>query len=238
MTHRLPLPRPGTAHVWVIHLDVSARCAAALRRRALPAGELTRLTRIDHPGARHRFAVTRGVARVLLGRYLGRDPRSLRWTAGRWGKPELAEGGLRFSVSHSGDLGLLAVTRRRAVGVDVEFGRAGLDVESLAGRYFPRAESDLVSAAGPARRLTTYLRLWTRKEACVKAAGERIVDGLGLAVGGSGPLVRGHTGRLRGVWTVRDLAVGVDHVAALAVAGGGPCRVVVRVVRAGVSPAR
>ena len=58
---------------------------------------------------------SRGVLRALLGRYLERDPRELRFVLGPHGKPALGREGmdagedLRFNLSHSGR----ACTRRR-----------------------------------------------------------------------------------------------------------------------------
>ncbi|MFD5466894.1 4'-phosphopantetheinyl transferase family protein [Kitasatospora sp. NPDC127059] len=85
--------------------------------------------------------------------------------------------GVHFSLSHSGELALLAVAPR-PVGVDVETVRSGRDVDRLSRRFFPSQERELVALGGrPA-----FARLWTRKEACVKASGGRLTEGLALPV--------------------------------------------------------
>jgi 4'-phosphopantetheinyl transferase len=64
--------------------------------------------------------------RALLARYVDRDPRALDFVLGPHGKPALlAEEGdpaidLRFNLSHSGSLALVAVSSEREVGVDIE----------------------------------------------------------------------------------------------------------------------
>jgi 4'-phosphopantetheinyl transferase len=81
---------------------------------------------------------------------------------------------LAFSLSHSGDLVLLAVTGGRTVGIDIERLRVGHQVPAAAQRFFPSAEADALRATAPDRRAAAYARLWVRKEACVKAAGGRL----------------------------------------------------------------
>jgi 4'-phosphopantetheinyl transferase len=80
---------------------------------------------------------------------------------------------------------LLAVAGPRDVGVDVESGQAGSRFCALARRYFPVAESHLARCTSPDLRPEVCLRLWVRKEACVKAVGARLGQGLGLLVGGA-----------------------------------------------------
>ncbi|MEV7597964.1 4'-phosphopantetheinyl transferase superfamily protein [Kitasatospora sp. NPDC089797] len=130
------------------------------------------------PGLRRRFVLAHAGTRILLGARLGRPPEQLRFRRGRWGKPAVVDAsGLHFSLSHSGELALLAVAPR-PVGVDVELVRSGRDVDRLSRRFFPCPERELVARGGrPA-----FARLWTRKEACVKASGGRLTEGLALPV--------------------------------------------------------
>ena len=58
---------------------------------------------------RNKFETARGVLRILLGRYLGRDARGLEFEYGSHGKPFIqSETGLRFNIAHSGDMVLYA----------------------------------------------------------------------------------------------------------------------------------
>jgi 4'-phosphopantetheinyl transferase len=174
-------------------------------------------------GQRRRFVVAHGISRSILGDYLGVPPAGLGWQLGACGKPELAGSRLRVNLSHSGGLALLAVTESREIGVDVEQIRAGLPALALAERYYPPAEATQVLAASGLARVWTFLRLLTRKEACVKAAGARLLPALGLPVGsppdpaGRG-LLAGAGGRA-GRWRVRDLPLTGDTVGAVALSG-------------------
>jgi 4'-phosphopantetheinyl transferase len=74
------------------------------------------------PGARQRWTAARWALRRVLGRYLDRDPAGIELSLGERGKPMLAERGtsLRFNLSHSGDLAMIAIGEGREVGVDVQ----------------------------------------------------------------------------------------------------------------------
>ena len=143
--------------------------------------------------------------RALLGRWLERDPAGLRFVLGEHGKPALASGELEFSVSHSGDLVAIAVAEGRAVGIDVERVR-DVEEERVADRLFAPAEAEALRSLPAAERTSEFFRLWTRKEAYVKALGTGIATGLSEV--GEG-------------WTVVDLPVPPGYAGALAAAGEG-----------------
>jgi 4'-phosphopantetheinyl transferase len=91
---------------------------------------------------------------------------------GRYGKPKLQNAEeLRFSVAHSEDVVVLAVTRGRDVGVDVEFARPEDDLLALANRSFSRAEYRALASLPKNQILPAFYRTWTQKEAFVKLLG-------------------------------------------------------------------
>ncbi|NNN31057.1 4'-phosphopantetheinyl transferase superfamily protein [Streptomyces sp. S3(2020)] len=222
-----------TVDVWTVPLDGPSATVARLSR-ILSGRETERADRCRFEADRRRFVIARGTLRRILADHLDVPPRELRLERGRHGKPRLVDSpGLRFNLSHSGELALVAVTRHAEVGVDVDRLRPGLAVEPFAERFFPATDVRFVAAgAGPTERAERFLRLWTRKEAVVKAAGARLTQGLGLAVSaGPGPdaaVVRDPSGRIRGAWSVRDLPVPDGYLAALAVAGTAAPRISVR----------
>lgn len=118
----------------------------------------------------------RGVVRHLLGAYLELPAADLRFDYGDMGQPLLAARGaaadLRFNLSHSGDLLLLAVARRRAVGVDLEPVRSLTHREAIERRVFSAGELLALDALREEQRLRAFYNGWTRKEAFAKATGE------------------------------------------------------------------
>jgi len=221
-----------TARLWLIRTDlpedVLSRLAALLDEH-----ERQRLEAIRDDVSRRRFTAAHGITRLVVGHHSGAPPEAVRWRRGAHGKPELAwpRAPLHVNLSHSGDLALVAVSAHRPVGVDVEVVPRSVDAGRLAARYYPGVEADLVArAGGPADQLDRFIHLWVRKEACVKAAGARLLRGLRLPVVGTGAtvLVRDPTGVLPGPYLVRDLVVPPGFRAAVALAGGRSFRVVRR----------
>jgi 4'-phosphopantetheinyl transferase len=159
-------------HVWLAGLDV-ARQPDDLA--PLSAEERRRAARFHFERDRRRFTAARSCLRRLLGAYLGVSPAAIAFGAGPQGKPHLAgppaASGLRFNLSHAGDLALIAVTREREVGADVECIRPVADLARLAASCFSPAERAQLLALQPDDRLAAFFRGWTRKEAYLKARG-------------------------------------------------------------------
>ena len=119
---------------------------------------------------------------MLLGHYLAARPESIQFSTQGNNKPRLASihsrADLRFNVSHSGSLALVAVTVGNEIGVDVEHLRDVSHVEQIAGRYFHTDEIAAIRSAEPTDRTATFLRCWTAKEAVLKALGIGITSSL------------------------------------------------------------
>ena len=113
--------------------------------------------------------------RDILSRYLRIRPADIKFRYEVNGKPEVVEEQneteLRFNVSHSADVAILAVSCNRAVGVDIEAIREQPDCLELAKRYFSEREYREMVALSPDERRRAFFACWTRKEAFVKACG-------------------------------------------------------------------
>jgi 4'-phosphopantetheinyl transferase len=178
--------RPGQldqteVHLWSLSLDASP---AKLRRLAaiLSPDEKERAKRFRRKGDGERYTIARGTLRLLLGLHLTVEPERLRFSYSPLGKPELAgedaQSGLSFSVSHSGDQALLALARRRRIGVDLERVCSGVNVLELAERFFSPNEFKILRSLPPGIQREAFYCGWTRKEAYLKARGEGISSGL------------------------------------------------------------
>ena len=115
---------------------------------------------------------------MILGRLLEIPPALVRFRPGPGGKPELAPDGgpdpaprLRFNVTHSDDLALIAVSLGRELGVDLERVRAISEADRIVESYFTAAELAQYRGLDGPDRPEAFLRGWTRKEAILKAKG-------------------------------------------------------------------
>ncbi len=123
--------------------------------------------------------LTRAALRRLLAEATGRPAETLAFSQGPHGKPALAGGeALHFNASHSGALALIGISARRPIGVDIELMRENIDELRLAETFFCYAEhAFLERLEGPARRRAFY-RIWTVKEAVLKAFGVGVTTSL------------------------------------------------------------
>lgn len=157
-------------HVWWLDLEPPV---ARLRELEAFLDDDERTTALCFVSDRHRtrFTAGRGAVREILAGYLGRDPRGLRFERGPFGKPRLADQAVQFNFSHSEARGVLAVAREGRIGVDVEHVRDWRDLRELEALCFTRSERRELERLSDDARLRAFFRLWTRKEALLKAAG-------------------------------------------------------------------
>lgn len=134
-------------------------------------------------------AAARQALERLLGDYAGRPgaPAIERGAHGKPFAPELPE--LDFNLTHAGSEILLAFARRQPLGIDLEHTARHFSIEGIARRFFAAAEADALERLPADARGTAFLRLWTHKEAVLKALGEGLSFGLErvqFAFGGDG----------------------------------------------------
>lgn len=111
--------------------------------------------------------------RRVLGLYLEEPAGEIEIAHGAHGKPHLAAepDRLAFNLSHSGELTLVAVTRGREVGIDVERAKPARDLVALAERALSPADATAVREAAGEDRTGVFYELWTRHEARLKCLG-------------------------------------------------------------------
>lgn len=220
-----PPPSPslesGTVHVWRIALDQPDESLRRFRQTLEP-DELNRAGRFHFERHRRHFIVARGFLRSVVARYLETQPEALRFSYGAYGKPALAsEHVLRFNLSHSHEVALLAVALDAELGVDVEHIRADFASEEIARRFFSRAEVEVFNALPKEEQVAAFFRCWTRKEAYIKAIGKGLSQALDafdvtLAPDAQPALLRADDDDASR-WLLTDIDAGTGYSAALAI---------------------
>lgn len=141
-------------------------------------GERQKALAFRLPSMRERYVAARVLLRQTLAGYLQEDPASLQFETGEYGKPCLVCGSLYFNISHTGDFLLIAVADFPDIGIDIETIKPRGSIASLARRCFSDREFDRWLQLPAAAQLEVFYRLWTKKEAFVKAVGRGIALGL------------------------------------------------------------
>lgn len=172
-------------HIWtLIPESVEIAAYAGL----LSAEEMERARRFRFASLFERFVCDHARLRLLLSGYLAQEPQTLRFVENAQGKPRIHDPGcrLRFNMSHTKGLTLMAFCLDAEIGVDVEKLRVIDDCEQLAAMNFSSAESIALQAQPESERNAAFLRCWTRKEAYIKARGEGLslpLDGFSVTLG-------------------------------------------------------
>jgi 4'-phosphopantetheinyl transferase len=229
-----PPPKPALTadevHVWRIALNEPTPNVQDLQN-LLASDEKSRADRFRFDKDRQHFVVVRGLLRVILARYLDLKPSQLRFIYSDYGKPALAPAsttrGLSFNLSHAHELALVAVTRDRLLGIDLEHIRPIPEIEQITERIFSPQEKEMFRAPVGTEKLELFFQYWTLKEAFIKASGEGLSLPLdqfkvGPILDESAPLlsVKGDP-QEASRWSLRKLTPAPGYVAALAVEGQG-----------------
>lgn len=196
----------------------------------LSVDEILRARRFHFDKHRRAFIMTRGTMRQILSLYTNITPADLSFRYGRRGKPRLSNEvnnylDIRFSISHSGNLSLLAVTRGLEIGVDVEAMNPKLPLEEIAKRFFSANENRKLWQLPLALQAECFFSCWTRKEAYLKALGEGLAVPLDSFDVAFGPGVRAALLEVRtnnseaSRWSMYNVAVAKGYKAALVVEG-------------------
>lgn len=167
---------PGEVRLWWTSVEESAPFVGSLQA-LLDEEDLERAARFRVEAARRRFVTARAMLRLILSRFTGVAPEHLTFVFGEHGKPRLETDGPCFNLAHSGDTVVVAVAGDH-VGVDIEELRVLPNADRLARRICtPQELETLLSLPEPSRN-DALLRLWTAKEAVLKALGSGIAGGM------------------------------------------------------------
>jgi 4'-phosphopantetheinyl transferase len=182
----------------------------------LSPDEEARAARFKFDRDRRRYINGRSALRTILGERLNQSPNSLQFEYGPAGKPTLAN--IFFNLAHSGARALLGITEDTRIGVDIEEARPLDDLEDVAKNVFSPDELQRWQNLTDAEKVAAFYRLWTRKEAYLKAIGEGIAHRLQKF---DVTFEQDETPRIlqgaEGKWTLADVTTSDLYPAAIAV---------------------
>lgn len=167
----------GTIHIWLSYLNLHETRLKHLYP-LLSADEKERSERLKLYKHRKRFIASHGFMRSVLSLYLDTPAEQLEFSFKEHGKPELIlnqhQPDIRFNLSHSNNLAILAVSQSNEVGIDIEFMEKKAEWKKIINRFFTDTEQKAIFSLPEEQQRTAFFKVWTRKEAFMK------VTGLGL----------------------------------------------------------
>ena len=217
-------------HVWYASLDLDAMHLQSMIQN-LSSDEKVRAEGFCFPEDRKHYIATRGILREILSGYLKKIPKQLIFKYNSFGKPFLAgetsAEWLSFNLSHSRSIALYAFTWNRKVGIDLEYIRSDVAEDCTAEQTFSPREVAVLRSLPKDVQVRAFFNCWTRKEAFIKAKGKGLsipLDQFDVSI------VPGEPVRLLNTewdadepsrWKFKELNVGHEFVASLAVEGRG-----------------
>ncbi|MCD7471167.1 hypothetical protein HAX54_011480 [Datura stramonium] len=182
----IALPSPKETHLWyVIPSEVKGESLLNKYMEILSPSEKENVLSVGGDELRKSALLARTLVRTTIARYQinsSISPRSLKFRKSIHGKPEVdwQQGDhcepppLHFNISHTSSLVACGVTVNSPIGVDVEAKQRTVkhNVLTLARRYFSEHELEALTAIkDPQLQHQEFMKLWTLKEAYVKALG-------------------------------------------------------------------
>ena len=176
--------RPGEIFFFYTFLDRAGDREMEHWAGHLSADEADKAQTFSLEKKKREFLVSRALVRFVLSECSGLLPSELTFFQNRHGKPELktAGTGLRFSLSHSGNMVACGIARDRNLGIDVEDTNRNVNL-AIADRFFRGPEINWIREPVPRAEHESrdrFLRIWTLKEAYIKARGKGLSMPLNL----------------------------------------------------------
>jgi 4'-phosphopantetheinyl transferase len=167
----------STLDVWLLRVDRLSEEDLIPVLPVLDGEERAQMARFHHARNRVEYGAAHVLTRLALAQVLSVQSSSLSFVAGPNGKPAVHRNGqpapISFNLSHAkGMVGVAVLARSEVpVGFDVESFDRRIDLD-VADRYFRPEEVNWLTSLAPDDRPRGFLRLWTLKEALIKATGE------------------------------------------------------------------
>jgi len=139
-------------------------------------GEKRRAAAFHFEKHRAAYTLSHAMLRLTLSQYVPVRPERWQFLTGPWGRPEIAgpalDTPLWFNLSHADGFAVCVAGRVPQLGVDVENMNRKTSHDELARRFFAPAEYDYLRNLPPHLQREAFFRIWTLKEAYIKAEGK------------------------------------------------------------------
>jgi len=167
-------------HVWMLDPDSADDTTCTWCEGVLSDREDERRRKFLRNADGRSYLLAHGLVRAVLSRYAKIPAASWTFAEGEHGRPEIthpsAPTGLRFNLSHTRGRIALLIHGTYDAGIDIERRDRVEDPTALSRRFFTSQEHESVHSLAPPERDAQFTRLWTLKEAYIKARGLSLAE--------------------------------------------------------------
>ena len=161
-------------HIWNYSLEPDKNLAE-LYFNNLSEDEKDRVKKIIIKEVKYRSILSKVITKKILSKYLDRKITQINYCYNKFGKPKLSSEinhlDLNFNISHSGNLGVIAISKNKQIGIDIEQIVELNDLNDLIDLIFTENEIRQIGLLDQIDKTKMFYKIWTAKEAFVKAIG-------------------------------------------------------------------
>jgi 4'-phosphopantetheinyl transferase len=204
-------------HIWSMSLDISP-VQEKIALVSLSHNECERANRFHFSIHKRRFIAARCALRHIISLYLSVPPKDILFSYSEYNKPYLkwpAHSLLQFNLSHSDTMAMYAFTLNNPIGIDIEKVKNDYSAR-LVKRFFSSIEYERFTQLSSNDQIRGFYRLWSRKEAIIKAIGK----GLSIPLSSFSVSMKDESEMITidsQVWSLLPLRCHSDYQAAVAI---------------------
>jgi 4'-phosphopantetheinyl transferase len=168
---------PGSIDIWSARyssLDLYYPFLSSL----VSLEEIQKAAGFKKPDDTRRYIMRQGMVRVILGHYIHEDPEMIQIVRSKSDKPSLDPKGkfsdVRFSISHTDEMVCLGITRNYEIGLDIVKTNPRTPFSEIEHYLFTPGERSWIEQTIPEQRFMQFFRIWSLKEALLKATGSDV----------------------------------------------------------------
>jgi 4'-phosphopantetheinyl transferase len=154
----------NTIHLWSASLNQVEGASTSI----LDGHERQTADRFRNAEKRLHYIKSHWLLRHILSRYVGQQAGSIRIAYHEHGKPYLPDHTLYYSLSHSHEQWIVALTRGREIGADIEKLEPLEGMDAIIRRYYPLNEQEKLNTLDSKQKTYAFYKNWTQMEAFVK----------------------------------------------------------------------
>lgn len=165
---------PNEVHIWKYPLKLPNDLLSNYIY-LLSNAEKEQVNKIKISDLKFRSICSKLISKDILSRYLGDEMSNIKFSYNDYGKPIISKRNnqvtVNFNISHSVEMGIIAITKTELVGIDIEKIINLDDIDNIINLCFSDYEISMISELNTYDKLKMFYKIWTGKEAFIKAIG-------------------------------------------------------------------